>query len=162
MNLKEYGAQLAGNMSEAWELARGCVRKAQKRQKEYYDRRVQPPTFGVGDRVFLFKPADKTGPARKFARAYHGPYRVLEMDTNTARIRPVDRPEDDAILVAVDRLRACPVEVRDVFWPAKKQQGKSKSGGGSQRQKHCTPSNPTTPEVTQREETGQPITRGWS
>ena len=42
MNLKEYGAQLAGNMSEAWELARGCVRKAQKRQKEYYDRRVWP------------------------------------------------------------------------------------------------------------------------
>ena len=117
VDLKEYGAQLAGNMSEAWELAREHVRKAQRRQKEYYDKRVQPPTFRVGDRVFLFKPADKTGPARKFARAYHGPFRVIEMDSNTAKIQPVDRPDEDAILVAVDRLRTCPTEVPDVFWP---------------------------------------------
>ena len=123
VNLKEYGAELASQMAEAWELARQCIRKAQKRQKDVYDRKVRPPNFKVGDRVFLFKPADKTGPLRKFARPYHGPFRVVEMDVNTAKIRRVDRPEDDAILVAVDRLRHCPSEVPDAFWPPAKQKG---------------------------------------
>ena len=30
-----------------------------------------------GERVFLYHPADKTGEACKFARPYHGPYRIL-------------------------------------------------------------------------------------
>ena len=48
------------------------------------------------------------------------------MDVNTARIRRVDRPEEDTILVAVDRLRHCPSEVPDAFWPLTKQRGKKK------------------------------------
>ena len=104
MDLKEYGVEFASHMSEAWDLARQCVCKAQKRQKEYYDRKVRLPSFRVGDRVFLFKPADKTGPTRKFARPYHGPFQVVEMDVNTAKIRRVDRPDEDTLLVAVDRL----------------------------------------------------------
>ena len=127
VNLKEYGAELASQMAEAWDLARQCIHKAQKRQKDVYDRKVRPPNFKVGDRVFLFKPADKTGPLRKFARPYHGPFRVVEMDVNTAKIRRVDRLEDDDILVAVDHLRHCPSEVPDAFWPSTKQKkGKTK------------------------------------
>ena len=86
VDLKEYGVELAGHMSEAWELARQCIRKAQRRQKEYYDRKTRPPNFRISDRMFLFKPADKTGPARKFTRPYHGPFRVIDMDINTAKI----------------------------------------------------------------------------
>ena len=71
--------------------------------------------------MFLYKPADKTGPLRKFARPYHRPFRVVEMDVNTAKIRRVDKPEEDTILVAVDRLRQCPSEVPDTFWTPPKQ-----------------------------------------
>ena len=131
VDLKEYGVELASHMSEAWDLARQCVRKAQKRQKEYYDRKVRLPSFRVGDRVFLFKPADKTGPTRKFARPYHGPFRVVEMNVNTAKIRRVDRPDEDTLLVAVDRLRHCPTEVPDTFWPPAKQRGKKTEKGAS-------------------------------
>ena len=84
LDLKEYGTELASHMAEAWELTRQCIRKAQKKQKANYDKRSRPPNFQVGDRVFLYKPADKTGPLRKFARPYHGPFRVVEMDVNTA------------------------------------------------------------------------------
>ena len=129
VDLKEYGAQLAGDMSEAWELARECVWKAQRRQKEYHDRKVWLPVFRVGDRVFLYKPADKTGPARKFARPYHGPFRVVETDSNTARIQPIDRPEEDPVLVVVDRLRNCPTEAPDVFWSPKKSKSAANFGG---------------------------------
>ena len=126
VNLKEYGADLACCVAEAWDLARKCISKAQKRQKIYYDKKVKPPRFQVGDRVFLFKPADKTGHLRKFARPYHGPFRVMEMDSNTARIRRVDRPEEDTILVALDRLRYCPTEVSDTFWPPSKRRSKKR------------------------------------
>ena len=114
-------------MSEAWELARFSVGKAQSRQKQYYDQRKRLPTFGVGDRAFLFKPAEKTGEARKLARPYHGHFRVVEIDTNTAKIRRVDRPQEEPILVALDRLRKCPAEIPDEYWPPDKNTRKKRS-----------------------------------
>ena len=127
MELREYGACLHSRMSNAWELARGMVKKAQSRQKKQYDRRSRPPNFAEGDRVFLLKPAEQTGELRKLARPYHGPYRIVTMNTNTASIRRVDRPEDSPVLVALDRLRRCPDEVGDTFWPPDKKAAKSKS-----------------------------------
>lgn len=46
------------------------------------------------------------------------------MDVNTAKIRRVNRPDEDTLLVAVDRLRHCPTEVPDAFWPPARQRGK--------------------------------------
>lgn len=74
VNLKEYGSELVTRMSEVWELARSSVEKAQKRQKANYDKKRRPCNFVVGEHVFLFKPADKTGASRKLARPFHGPY----------------------------------------------------------------------------------------
>ena len=71
--------------------------KVQKRQKSYYDRKGRPPRFSEGERVFLFKPAEKTGQARKLARPFHGPYQIIELDVNTACIRRVDKPQDGPI-----------------------------------------------------------------
>ena len=101
-------------MLAAWELARQCIRKAQKKQMDYYDWK---PIFRVGERVFLFKPAGKTGQARKFTRPFHGPFRVVDLDSNTARIKRTDRPEEEAILVVVDRICHChcPSEVPESF-----------------------------------------------
>ena len=126
VDLREYGVELASSMSEVWELAQHCIGKAQKRQ-EYYDQRGRLPNFQAGKRVFLFKLADKTGEARKFARLYHGPFRIIDLDVHTARIRRVDKPEEEAILVALDRLRRCPSEVPDEFWPPDKRKKRGKS-----------------------------------
>ena len=104
IDLKEYGADLHVKMTGAWELARQCIGRAQKKQKDMYDKRVTGPTFREGKRVFPYKPADKTGEARKFARPFHGPYRVTELGSNTAKIRRVDRPEEESILESLDRL----------------------------------------------------------
>ena len=46
VDLKEYGVELAGNMSDTWELARQCIRKAQKKQK---DQKGRPANFRVGE-----------------------------------------------------------------------------------------------------------------
>ena len=133
-------------MAEAWNLAQKCIGRAQGRQKTYYDKKSRPPRFTVGDRVFLFKPAEKTGEARKLSRPYHGPYRVVQLDTNTVHIRRVDCPQEDAILVALDRLRRCPLEIGDEFWPPDKKAAKR----ASKKLKSKDPSRPGG--VTQRQE----------
>ena len=45
VDLKEYGTELANHLAEAWESARQCIRKAQKKQKDHYDKRARPPNF---------------------------------------------------------------------------------------------------------------------
>ena len=97
------------DLSQAWDTA-------QSKQKNYYDRKAKV-VFKVGDRVFLFKPSAKTGKAHKFARLFHGPFRVVETARNNTSIRPVDRPQAEPTLVSFDRLRTCPEGIDDVFWP---------------------------------------------
>ena len=123
--------ELYSRMSEAWELARQCITRAQKHQKKLYDRGTKNP-FRAGERVFLFKPAEQTGARRKFARPFHGPYRLLEVGTNTAQICPVDTPNSDPILVSLDRLRRCPEEIGDEFWPPRKTHKTTRQACGSQ------------------------------
>ena len=53
VDLREYGAELVAKMAGAWGLAQKCIGRAQGRQKTYYDK-SHPPSFTVGDRVFLF------------------------------------------------------------------------------------------------------------
>ena len=117
MDLHEYGAYVADKLATAWEFAQKNIKKAQHQQKKLYDQHARPPNFTVGERVFLFKPAERTGENRKLARAYHGPYRVIKLTPNNAHIRRVDKPEEELLLVAVDRLRRCPQEISDTFWP---------------------------------------------
>jgi len=45
---------------------------------------------------------------------------------NTAKIRRVDRPEAEPILVAIDRLRRCPEELGNDFWPPDRTKRKTK------------------------------------
>ena len=108
MDLHEYGVELYTKMANAWELARKFIGQAQRHQKANYDKKATDVPFRSGERVFLYKLAEKTGEARKLARPFHGPYRISEMDNNTATIFRVDRPEQEPLLVAIDRLRRCP------------------------------------------------------
>ena len=69
--------------------------------------------------MFLYKPSAKTGKAYKFTRPFFGPYRIVELTPNDAKIRPIDKPSEEPIFVALDRLRRCPEEVPDEFWPTR-------------------------------------------
>ena len=67
VDLREYGIYLTEKLTEAWDLARTHIKRAQKQQKPAYDQHARTPNFSVGDRVFLLKPAEKTGEGRKLA-----------------------------------------------------------------------------------------------
>ena len=47
--------------------------------------------LAVGKLVFLLNPSETTGANRKFARPFHGPYRITRVDVNNAYICCVDR-----------------------------------------------------------------------
>ena len=112
------------HMSNAWKLAQENVKRAQKSQKKYYDKSVQEHKVKQGDRVFIYMPSAKKGKAHKLARPFHGPYRVTETVDNGVMVTPIDRPQDTPFRVAMDRVRRCPKEIPDVFWPEHKKQGK--------------------------------------
>ena len=127
VDLDDYKTELTDGLTTAWNLAQNQIRKSQQRQKKYYDRSAGRTKISVGDRVFLYVPSAKTGKAHKFARPFHGPYRVLEVTSNDARIVPVHTPKAEPIFVALDRIRLCPKEIPfEVHWPP---QSKSKSKG---------------------------------
>ena len=106
-------------MDEAWELARNNIKKAQRSQKIYYDQQCKPSKFKVGDRVLVYMPAAKACKAYKFARPFHGPFRILEQSETGVTIRPVDKPHAEPIRVAYDRVRHCSELLPDKFWPTK-------------------------------------------
>ena len=151
VGLREYGTDLCTRMSAAWESARKMVGKAQKRQKCFYDQKTRPPNFVEGERVFLFQPAVKTGEARKLARPFHGPYRIISLDTNTTHIRQVDEPQGDTILVALSRLRRCPDELGDSFWPPQKGRKKPTTTVWSPSDSNVTPTQVHPPSPTPKE-----------
>jgi len=101
------------------------VKKTQKYEKTAYDRTVCPKLIGR-DRVFLLEPSEKTGEARNLSRPYHGPYQVIEVH-EYAHVRRVDTPQEEPILVAIQRLKQCPLEIPDEFWPPEKRAKRSKS-----------------------------------
>ena len=111
IDIDTYKTEVTVNLQEAWELARKNIKKAQRQQKTQYDRHTRDPTYRVGDRVFLYTPSVKSGPAYKFARPFQGPYRIVAIDNNVVDIRRVDHPSGTALRVAVSRLRHCPTEI---------------------------------------------------
>ena len=97
LDVDDYKSQVASQLAGTWEIARTNIEKAQKRQKAQHDRHSRTPQFRVGDRVFLFMPAAKTGKAYKFARPYRGPYWILHLHPNGADLSLVDKPQDKPI-----------------------------------------------------------------
>ena len=61
------------------------------RQKYQHDRQARSHKHQVGNRVFIYQPSAVQGKTRKFARPFHGPYRILELTPTNASVRPVDK-----------------------------------------------------------------------
>ena len=53
-------------------------REAHWKQKQVSDKRVVEETLHVGDRVWLFVPAVKSGTTKKLSSLWRGPYTILD------------------------------------------------------------------------------------
>ena len=133
IDVGDYIEEITTHMSTAWERAQGQVKKAQKKQKQQHDKHAHPATFSNGDRVFVYMPAKTTGKTRKFARPFHGPYRVLEVFEQGVSVRPIDDPRANPIRVSLDRVRRCPEEMPDAFWPNRRQASRQNDSDKSEQ-----------------------------
>jgi len=87
------------------------IQKSQKSQKEYNNQRATTLKVCVGDRVFAYTPAKKTGKAYKFAYPYKSPYQVIQLYDNGAQVKLVSEPNSQSVRVALNHVRLCPTEI---------------------------------------------------
>jgi transposase InsO family protein len=66
-------------MSVAYGIVRQHIGEAAIRNKKYYDMRVRPTTYNVGDWVYYFNPRKYRGRQDKWARKYTGPFCVTKV-----------------------------------------------------------------------------------
>lgn len=118
-DLDDYRSSLAAGLSEAWRNASQHIKEAQQSQKDQYDKRAREPKLKVGDRVMVFMPSEVKGKKRKLALPHQGPYRILDITTTGASVRPVDCPKQQPIFVNLSRVTKCPKELPDTSWRGK-------------------------------------------
>ena len=107
VDLDDYKTELVAGLSSAWQIAQECITDKQKHQKSMYDRSAKEPNLEVGQRVMVHMPSEVQGKTWKFARPFHGPFRVLSLTPTNAEVRLVDEPKSQSIFVSLNRVRKC-------------------------------------------------------
>ncbi len=116
VDLKDYRTEVVSGLSEAWELARKKVKKAQQHQKNQYDKTTTAPQYKVGDRIFVYQPQEETRKDRKLVPPSYGPYRIIDVTSTDVCVHPVDHPNEQPIFVHMDRIFPCPQGVPDISY----------------------------------------------
>uniref|UniRef100_A0A914X6C2 RNA-directed DNA polymerase n=2 Tax=Plectus sambesii TaxID=2011161 RepID=A0A914X6C2_9BILA len=134
VSVDDYRHELVQNLSEANVLAAARIEKAQRRQKEYYDKQQPASKFAVGQRVLVYMPIEKSGKLRKLNRPNYGPFYISNLTDSNAEVELATDPTD-RMFVALDRLRPCPPEIpSDQTYTGKRKRRR--------RAKQGTPTNP--------------------
>ena len=94
-----YMTKLVTKLHEMRGITRQNLIAAKEKSKGYYDRKINPQNFKVGDSVFSLE----GGELRKFENQYSGPYEVLEiLGKGNIKIAVENKPE----IVNINKLRA--------------------------------------------------------
>jgi len=75
----EYLEELQQNMSIAYTVARQKLKVCAEGRKKYYDLRVKPKQFAVGDWVYFHYPRKFKSKSVKWQQAYTGPYLIVKL-----------------------------------------------------------------------------------
>jgi hypothetical protein len=102
----DYADDLIERQRKAYFLVRKQLGTAAERTKRYYDMKVKPVSFSVGDWVWVYNPRRYAGRLPKWNRAYEGPFlveRVLGPVNFVVRKSRRAKPR----IVHIDKLKAC-------------------------------------------------------
>ncbi len=61
VDVDDYAGELSCSLQVAWQLARKNISKAQKHQRDQYDKRAREHHYKPGERVMIYMPQEKTG-----------------------------------------------------------------------------------------------------
>jgi len=73
---------LKASLNAAYKYVNKSNKKAQENNKRLYDRRAKLRKFKVGDLVYLYSPAMKSGLSRKFNKPWSGPHKITRVVTH--------------------------------------------------------------------------------
>ena len=79
----EYVDDVRRNMENAYHEVRERTKAVQKRQEDYYNKRVSGEPFKKDDRVWVHQPCTGKTISRKFHQPWSGPYRVIKRISDT-------------------------------------------------------------------------------
>ena len=113
-------------MAKAKKIALENICRAQRKQKEFYDRHSGEAKYQIGDRVMVYMSGDVSGKKWKIARPYHGSYRILSITPTNAEVQLIKNPGEPSLFVALSQLRRCYPELPDTSWtgPSKRKRVK--------------------------------------
>ena len=101
--------QYAQRCHKAWERARECLGKAQKRQQQQADKRRREPDFKVGDSVYVSRKGWQTDrPSPKLDLQAAGPFQIVEQVGHSYRLKLPPHMKVHDVFHA-DRLRKAPM-----------------------------------------------------
>ena len=65
LDAADYRTELVTGLTEAWNSARICITKAQKKQQVQYDKCAKPPSYRISDRVMVYMPHEMSSKDQK-------------------------------------------------------------------------------------------------
>lgn len=100
-----YVSEFLQRMKIAHQKAREHSEIATERMHKNFNKKAAPVNIKTGDRVYLWEPASKQGLSSKLMKKWSGPYRVLEIENVTAKIKEIFGKKEQK--VHVNRLKLC-------------------------------------------------------
>ena len=79
LSYDDFVEDLRQRMLKAYALVRQHSGTAAERSKHYYDLRVRPQQYHVGDLVYFFNPRNRQNKQNKWLRKYTGPFEVVRV-----------------------------------------------------------------------------------
>jgi len=79
VNYDDYAEEMEDRMRTAYTFVRQNLQRAVERSKRYYDLRVRPKTYKVGDWVYYYNPRKFAARQKKWQRQYSAPFLVVKV-----------------------------------------------------------------------------------
>ena len=104
IDYEDFVAQARSRMTASYAEVRETLRRSAERNKRYYDCKVKPARFAVGQWVYYFNPRKLAGKQMKWIRQYVGPYLVVR--TPSALTVQIQKgPNAKPFVVHIDKVK---------------------------------------------------------
>ena len=89
---------------EAYALVREQLKCVAERNKDYYDVRVKPAAYSVGQFVYLYTPRRRPGRSYKWEKLYSGPHLIVQV-MGPVNVRIQKSPRSKCQIVHIDKIK---------------------------------------------------------
>jgi len=79
VNYDDYAEEMEDRMRTAYTFVRQNLQRAAERSKRYYDLRVRPQKYKIGDWVYYYNPRKFAARQKKWQRQYNAPFLVVKV-----------------------------------------------------------------------------------